>query len=316
VKVVENKIIQIEESDIVNGTFELPEGVTVIEDFACSDCTSLVKLLDGITTVGNFAFADCFSLKGIPDSITIFKHRAFENCTSLKVLHLGSNVKTIEYTAFKNTHIQKIITPYGEIELDGRSDSRNIVLHYLYLYANSILKNPYESVNDFYISTRDYSLFDSPVLFQEDFILKFKNLFFKLRKEWDINDYLFEELSLKTTEKFQLKIWNEIKNLFDWENSSEMSHAFAEIMEVFGVFEEDSKRDLRVQKLKFLFNEAPCLTMRDMVRIPAKTEFFYLTAEKMYFLQSSVIPEEFQIYLSTEMSEEQIHVIRKLTGTM
>ncbi|MBE6681006.1 MAG: hypothetical protein E7600_01800 [Ruminococcaceae bacterium] len=84
----------------IEGTsYEIPDGVTKINDYAFKGCTSLEEVLipDGVTSIGYSAFEDCTRLKAIviPDSVTGIGERAFYGCTNLKSVKIGSRVTNI-----------------------------------------------------------------------------------------------------------------------------------------------------------------------------------------------------------------------------
>ena len=78
--------------------------VTVISDFAFSDCTSLnsVTIPDSVTSIGDKAFCDCTSLNSvtIPDSVTSIGDKAFCDCTSLNSVTIPDSVISIGGFAF------------------------------------------------------------------------------------------------------------------------------------------------------------------------------------------------------------------------
>lgn len=109
----------------------LPASVTIIGDNAFDGCTNLSVLdikgtitaigdyafrstkLDnftfpnGISKISDYAFQNCYTLKEIviPDSVVSIGESAFNHCYSLTTINGGTNIKTIGYYAFTNTHI-------------------------------------------------------------------------------------------------------------------------------------------------------------------------------------------------------------------
>ena len=108
-------------------TFEIPDSVTSIGNYAFAECSSLtsVTIPDSVTSIGNSAFEDCSSLTSvtigsgvtsinrlaftgcssltsvtIPDSVTSIGNSAFEDCSSLTSVIIGSGVTSISDRAF------------------------------------------------------------------------------------------------------------------------------------------------------------------------------------------------------------------------
>src|SRR5262249_54056737 len=88
------------------GSYTLPDGVTIIGNFAFYYCAGLTSVTIGnsITGIGVFAFANCTSLANvtIPDSVTSFGNGVFFNCTGLTDAIIGNSVTSIESSVFYN----------------------------------------------------------------------------------------------------------------------------------------------------------------------------------------------------------------------
>ena len=109
--------------------YNIPEGVTKIENYAFYACDSLTYIIipDSVTNIGTGAFYECIRLKSIaipervtcikactfecctdlriveiPEGITEIGEYAFDSCTSLTSIHLPDSVKYIEYSAFSS----------------------------------------------------------------------------------------------------------------------------------------------------------------------------------------------------------------------
>lgn len=95
---------KINNSDIVNGTFEIPNSVTTIGYRAFYNCTNLesITIPESVTEIGAFAFENCNSLKSItiPKSITKIGFAAFYNCKNLKTAIIESKNTVIVKHAF------------------------------------------------------------------------------------------------------------------------------------------------------------------------------------------------------------------------
>lgn len=87
-----------------DGTYNIPSGITSIDDRGFDSCSALVHLSlpDTLTTIGGDCFKNCRSLVAldIPDSVTSIGNRAFAGCTSLASLEIGSGLTTIPTDCF------------------------------------------------------------------------------------------------------------------------------------------------------------------------------------------------------------------------
>ena len=74
--------------EIKDGVAIIPEGTTMIEEGAFSECTSLVNITipESVTEIGRCAFFCCTSLKSItiPKSVTKIGEAAFVGCSSFE----------------------------------------------------------------------------------------------------------------------------------------------------------------------------------------------------------------------------------------
>lgn len=109
-----------------SGDFTIPSDVTVIGEYAFSNCPELssvtipasvtewprafyghknlqkVTVCNGVTNIGFATFADCSLLEKvvIPDSVTLIDYRAFHGCVNLKSVNIPSSVTSVENKAF------------------------------------------------------------------------------------------------------------------------------------------------------------------------------------------------------------------------
>ena len=85
----------------------------------------------------------------IPSNITIIDNNAFDGCDNLINVILPENIIQINEGAFNNcNNIERIITPWGISNIKNKN-TREICINYLYLLANSILKEKYNSIDEF-----------------------------------------------------------------------------------------------------------------------------------------------------------------------
>ena len=83
----------------------LPDKLTIIEQMAFSNCTSLERVVcnKNLKTIGDRAFQGCSVLKIItlPDKLTVIEIGTFSRCTSFERVVCNKNLKTIGNGAFQ-----------------------------------------------------------------------------------------------------------------------------------------------------------------------------------------------------------------------
>ena len=97
-------------------TFNIPEKVTVIDDFAFSRNENLksVTIPNSVVSIGDCAFSRAESLECIviPDSVKKIGGYVFNKCISLKNVTLSNNIESIEYYSFFGcTALESVIIP-------------------------------------------------------------------------------------------------------------------------------------------------------------------------------------------------------------
>ena len=89
-KINTNILIKVDESDIKNGTFEIPETVIGISDWAFQYSKKLQKIK-------------------IPDNVKFLGHGIFDNCINLKEVILSQNIEELPYSTFNSCdNLEKI----------------------------------------------------------------------------------------------------------------------------------------------------------------------------------------------------------------
>ena len=110
-----------------SGAYEIPGGVTSVDDGAFCGCVNLTSVIvpDSVVSIGESAFEDCNSLANVrigcrvssigerafdtcsslsavelPDSVVSIGNWAFEDCSSLASVRIGRGVTSIEPRAF------------------------------------------------------------------------------------------------------------------------------------------------------------------------------------------------------------------------
>ena len=292
----------------------IPEGVTDIGKHTFFGCRALeyVTLPSSLTNIGICTFFSCISLREItiPEGITSICTSAFLGCTSLESITLPDSLARMDkFTDCMS--LNQLITPYGSIKIEWHDHKVNVVQSYLYLYANSILKDKYSDFNNFLDNYYIGRVINSDSIYEKDAILKFKNLFYKLRKNFNISHALFKTLSLEETEKFDYKIWNQIENLLDVITDIEIAEAVSEMIAIFGLFENDNGVRSRLQDyIDFVKNRNVIFTSNDIMSDYTKPISYTYCQLK----PGVVIPEEFNIDLTPTLTEKEMKNVKKLTG--
>ena len=167
-EIKDNVLISIDNADIMNGTFTVPENMTeiaedcfqfvnslkslnlsdirVVESFICWRCKNLIEVIaPNLEEVGYDAFGHCYNLvKFKAKKIKYIEDYAFRGCKSLKNFNI-SKVKGVEKHAFDNCISlprpnSKIIEEIYNDTLDMlKSDSGDIGL--CYCLENAVCKN-------------------------------------------------------------------------------------------------------------------------------------------------------------------------------
>ena len=87
-----------------NNTYEIPNSVTSIGDYAFYECTSLTSITipNSVTSIGDYAFLNCRSLTSvtIPNSVTSIGDYAFYDCESLTSVTIPDSVTSIGDSTF------------------------------------------------------------------------------------------------------------------------------------------------------------------------------------------------------------------------
>ncbi|WP_160149823.1 leucine-rich repeat domain-containing protein [Legionella beliardensis] len=121
-------LLKVHESDVIDGYYEIPVGVTTIDFAAFAECPSLQKvtLPAEITTINKGAFTYCSSLQTITFSagVTTIGMAAFHGCSSLQTITIPAGVTTISFEAFsKCSNLQTITLPAGLTTIEDQAFS-------------------------------------------------------------------------------------------------------------------------------------------------------------------------------------------------
>ena len=92
--------------DNTTTSYEIPNGVTIIDSYEFSDCDNLTSITipDSVTTIGDCAFYYCDSLTSVTigNSVTTIGRNTFDGCTSLASIAIPDGVTTIGDSAFRD----------------------------------------------------------------------------------------------------------------------------------------------------------------------------------------------------------------------
>ncbi len=95
----------------------IPDGVTLIDDFAFSYCSGMseVTIPGSVSVIGEGAFSDCSSLESvaIPDSVTSINMFAFYGCSGLMDVTIPDSVVKIGVNAFAECPNLKLTVSRG-----------------------------------------------------------------------------------------------------------------------------------------------------------------------------------------------------------
>lgn len=104
----------------------MPESVTVVEEYAFSECRNLtdIHLSSKLNTIADGAFKGCISLKkvNLPCNIQQLGNCVFDGCISLKTVELPKSLKSIGLLLFAHTELDSISISRSTIaEMDNLS---------------------------------------------------------------------------------------------------------------------------------------------------------------------------------------------------
>ncbi|STX27909.1 Uncharacterised protein [Legionella beliardensis] len=111
-------LLKVNENDIIDGSYQIPAGVTTIGFAAFAECRSLktIVLPAGIKVIADQAFFGCGGLKTIalPAGIKAIGDWAFSECRSLQTITLPAGIKSIGIGVFDNcSSLQRVALTAG-----------------------------------------------------------------------------------------------------------------------------------------------------------------------------------------------------------
>lgn len=113
--IVNNLYVRSPSKEVMGTHYDIPEGITSIEDGAFYYSTALesVTIPEGVLYIAPMAFSQCSSLKEItfPDSLIAIDEKAFYNCESLEQVNFNEGLETIGKQSFAYSNLSKVKLP-------------------------------------------------------------------------------------------------------------------------------------------------------------------------------------------------------------
>lgn len=308
---------------------KIPSSVKEIEKVAFQECLELknVEFSEGLETIRGSAFSNCTALTKIkfPESLKTMDSNIFEYDEKLKEIYLPGNIETIKKGTFRNIEkLSMIKTPWGDFNC-RKFDTRDIIAHYLFFCANHILKEKYKNMKDFLKNNSIRELLEYDVLYENDTIVKFKNIFFKMRKEYKMEPNFLFGMKKKTTEEFNYKTWRQVREWLPETNDRYLLVSLANMMDVFGIFHKDQNTQKRIHTMKQIFTERPYQITEDELlelleenpQLEERKNHLFKRKENVYYIleRGVQIPEDFAIYLKEQLTDAEVRKIKRVSGT-
>ena len=167
-----NKLLEVNNIDIKNGIFSIPDNIETIEAKAFFYCIKLreITFLNKITSIGNAAFGHCSNLKKInmPNEIKTIGKRAFSECFSLEAINIPNETTIIERETFeecenlKNIILSNSISKVGSYAFYGCKKLNKITVskNTTYIDLNVICKAIKNQTNNNINIVAETSLFN------------------------------------------------------------------------------------------------------------------------------------------------------------
>lgn len=132
-----NKLIKVTNKDIINGTVNIPNNITEINEYAFANTNlRFIDIPEHVNKIGYLAFSKCEFLQKInlPNSVTLIGKGALMNCINLQSINLPNNITKIEKYMFeyceniKNIKLQRNITEIKEYAFDYCLNLQSLVV--------------------------------------------------------------------------------------------------------------------------------------------------------------------------------------------
>lgn len=170
-KIINDTLISVDKSEIINGTVTIPNEVTKIGPYAFCGCEGLktITIPDNITEVGDFAFLFSENLETVtlPNNLTTLNSGVFMGCVSLKEINIPNKITKIDSSAFMecesltNINIPDTIEYIGSFAFYGCTSLEEIIIP---KNVSDIGENAFDdSTNIKFIDTYPGSIVDNSI---------------------------------------------------------------------------------------------------------------------------------------------------------
>ena len=129
------------------GSFEIPNSVITIGDYAFYECTGLTSItfqeISRVESIGSYAFCECTGLTSItiPNSVKSIGESAFSGCTSLQNMTIPNSVTSIGDWAFARSGLTSITIPNSITSIANNTFKKCIDLTSVIFQENSSVKS-------------------------------------------------------------------------------------------------------------------------------------------------------------------------------
>lgn len=332
-----NKLLSVNNSDILNGTINIPKDVEIIVSNAFSGCTHLYNICipNSVKKIEYNAFDECINLREIvlPMSIKFIFDNTFKSCTNIESIYFSSSLTdatdVIPNILNNNKNVKIYIYDkwYEHNNLiDIKSIRINEILDYMYV---SLINNNYiynynkDDINNMYNTNENFRNIVNNIILNsrkedfnyEDEITKFAILFSKTRFINLPSDTIFENLDINLCSKYNVKMMRNLKQIdvFNVTNFN-CEKILINIISFFGLFEKDKdcyKRFAFLQKIlshRYQFNTTEYLDMNNDIK-----QYFIKVKSSCFLLNENVsIPSDYRDYLKRIMKPDDVKIIKKL----
>ena len=148
-KIKDNVLIKVDNNDIIDGTFNIPDNVTKIGKFSFYGCKKLKKVIipNSVIEITDYAFTYCdIESITIPNSVAVIGGRAFAD-TNLKEIIIPNSVKEVEEYAFVDCpKLERAIVPFltkiHEFSFDPNTKVSRVLSTAKLMNKNQLKPNP------------------------------------------------------------------------------------------------------------------------------------------------------------------------------
>jgi hypothetical protein len=196
-KIENNVLIKVDDSDIQDGKFVFPKGITTIESSAFNFCCNLISLdiPKSVDFIGTNAFSSCLNLCSvvIPEGVTSILWCTFLCCRNLTAITIPKSVTLIDSEAFLEC------TALAVIHINAESEENYARIYGLLpLKLQNIVQTCHQSFNEKAImllagSKQEPGFFRTNVIPSEIS----HHILYKLAHQYGIPSFMLNEISQK-----------------------------------------------------------------------------------------------------------------------